>query len=301
MSVDSDKEERQEEIKKSEMYKDIYDSKIFLKVFNRKKYEFDFNFPKSSFDRIIELYGKERVLPLSFILFSNPFETTETIRYSSRNINVRTSVQINSILDVLNNYYIYPASYENLDDLEKIQKAPKLKPKYLKNIATKMGLSLSEMINYISLQMTEINVRETTKTVVSVKMYSIVFNLIHLLNAKFPDKESFDIAFYSYNKMMKMAGIELEQILPYLEILIMDEYTREELNDLRKKLLYDKVLIRELKESIDSNIRDKNIDLYIGIESCGRIPKPDPIIFEPFREEASNLLIKLIGGDEAEE
>ena len=48
MSVDSEEEERQEQMKKSDMYKDIYNSKIFLKVFNRKKYEFDFNFPKSS-------------------------------------------------------------------------------------------------------------------------------------------------------------------------------------------------------------------------------------------------------------
>ena len=34
-----------------------------------------------------------------------------------------------------------------------------------------------------------------------------------------PDKESFDIAFYSYKKMMKMAGLDLEEILPYLEII----------------------------------------------------------------------------------
>ena len=301
MSVDSEEEERQEQMKKSDMYKDIYDSKIFLKVFNRKKYEFDFNFPKSSFDRIIELYGKERILPLSFVHFSNPFETTETIRYSSRNINIRTSVQINSILDVLKDYYVYPASFENLDDLEKIQRAPRLKPKYLKSIANKMGLSFSEMINYISLQMTEINVRETTRTVVNVQMYSLVFNLVHLLNVKFPDKESFYMTFFSYRKMMKMAGLDLEEILPYLEILIMDELTREELNNLGKTLLYDKVLHRGLKESIEVNIRDKNIDLYKGIESCDRIPRSDPIIFEPFREEASNLLMKLVGEGEEKE
>ena len=58
-----------------------------------------------------------------------------------------------------------------------------------------MGLTFSEMINYISLQMTEINVKETTKTIVSIQMYQIVFNLIHLLNVKFPDKEKFEIAF----------------------------------------------------------------------------------------------------------
>ena len=215
MSQDSEEEERKKE-KKSEIYKDIYESKLFLKVFNRNKFGFDFQFPKASFDRIIQLYGKERVLPLSFVLFSNPFEVTETIRYSSRNVNVRTSMQINSILDVLESYYVYPASYEGLDELEKIKKAPRLKPKYLKNIATKMGLTFSEMINYISLQMTEINVTETTKIVVSVQQFQIIFNLVHLLNVKFPDKEKFELAFYSYRKMLNMAGIELNKILSLL-------------------------------------------------------------------------------------
>ena len=301
MSVDFEEEEKQEDKKKSEMYKEIFESKIFLKAYNRNKFEFDLRFPKASFDKIIQLYGKERILPMSFVLFSNPFEVTESIRYSSRNINVRTSVQINSILDVLNNYYIYPASYENLDELEKISRAPKLKPAYLKNIAKKMGIAFSEMINYISLEMTEIDVRETVKTVVSVQMYQIVFNLIHLLNVKFPDKESFEFAFYSYRKMLKMAGIELEKIIPYLEILILKNNTREELLNLEKSIIYDKVIIRELKESINPKIINRNIDLYAGIKSCERLPKPDPIILEPFREEASNLLLKLAGNDEKNE
>ena len=301
MSVDFEEEEKQEDKKKSEMYKEIFESKIFLKAYNRNKFEFDLRFPKASFDKIIQLYGKERILPMSFVLFSNPFEVTESIRYSSRNINVRTSVQINSILDVLNNYYIYPASYENLDELEKISRAPKLKPAYLKNIAKKMGIAFSEMINYISLEMTEIDVRETVKTVVSVQMYQIVFNLIHLLNVKFPDKESFEFAFYSYRKMLKMAGIELEKIIPYLEILILKNNTREELLNLEKSIIYDKVIIRELKESINPKIINRNIDLYAGIKSCERLPKPDPIILEPFREEASNLLLRLTGNDEKNE
>ena len=298
MSVDSEEEEIKEEMAKSKKYKEIYGSKMFLKVYNRKKNEFEFKFPKSSCDKIIQMYGKERILPMSFILFSNPNEVTETIRYSSHNVNIRNSLQINTILDVLSNYLIYPASFENLDELEKIKRAPKIKPAYLKNIASKMGKSFSEMINYISLQMTEINVKETTKTVVSVQIYQIVFNLIHLLNVKFPDKESFEFAFYSYRKMLKMADIGIEEIIPYLELLVIDNQTREELLKIEKSNLFDKVLIRELKESIDDKIKTQNIDLYAGIESCERLPKPDPIILEPFREEASNLLLSLIGKGE---
>ena len=69
MSVDSD----DEKTKKSNLYREIYDSKLFLKAYNRNKYCFDIQFPKSSFDKIIELYGKEKLLPLSFVMFSNPF------------------------------------------------------------------------------------------------------------------------------------------------------------------------------------------------------------------------------------
>ena len=298
MSVDSEEEDRQEDLKRSEMYKEFYNTKVFLKVYNRKKIEFDFKFPKSSYDRIIQLYGKETILPLSFVLFSNPFENVETIQYSSHNLNIRSSVQIDNILALLDNYYVYPASYEELDEIEKLQRAPKLKPKYLKDIAKKMGIQFSEMIDYMSLQMTEINVRETMSTIVNVKMYTIIFNSLHLLNVKFPDKESFDISFYSYNKMLKMAGIGLEQIIPYLEILKKNDLTREQLNNLGKIILFEKVLHRQLKESIDPNIRNKYIDLYVGTNSCDKIPRPDPIILEPFREETSNLLMKLIAEKE---
>ena len=94
-----------EEEEKTEIYKAIYETKIFLKVYNRNIENFDMQFPKASYDRIIKLYGNETTLPLSFILFTNPFHMSETIKYSSRNINVRTSVQIDNILDFLDNYY----------------------------------------------------------------------------------------------------------------------------------------------------------------------------------------------------
>ena len=56
----------------------------------------------------------------------------------------------------------------------------------------------------------------------------------------------------------------------------------------------DKVDHRELKESIDPKIKDKNLDLYTGIESCERFPRPTEFDLEPDREETSNLLNKLI-------
>ena len=300
-SVDSEEEERQEEMRKHELYQEFYKTKIFLKVYNRKNFEFDLKFPKSSYDKIMELYGHEAIVPLSFVLFSNPYEVTETIRYSSRSINVRTSVQINSILDLLSNYYVYPISYEGLDELEKIKRAPKLKSKYLNNIANKMSLSYSEMINYISLQLTEIDVTETMKTVVSIQVYQLIFNLIHLLSVKCPDKESFELAFYSYRKMLKMAGIELDKIIPYLDVFVLENITRQEVLYNEKSKLLDKIRIRELKESIDMNLRKQNIDLYAGIDTCERMPKSDPIELEPLREETSKLLWSLIKVENEEE
>ena len=276
---------------RAEQYEEIYENKLILKAFNRNIVDFDIQFPKATFDRIIQLYGTETVKPLSFVLFTNPFEA-ETIRYSSRNINVRTSVQIDSILDFLDNYYVYPASFEGLEELEKIKRAPKLKTKYMKNIASKMGLNFSELINYVSLQITEINIRETIRTVVSIQVYKIIFNRIHLLKAKFPEKESFEFAFFSYGKILKMAGIELNKIIPYLNIFEINNQTRDEVLAIEESPLYDKVVIRLLKESINKDIREKDLDLYLGIESCPRIPKPGDTDLEPFRDEASNLLLK---------
>ena len=297
--VDSEEEDRKEELRIGELHKEFYNAKLFLKAYKRNENAFDLKFPKPSFDKIIQLYGQEKIAPLSFILFSNPFEV-QTIRYSCHNVNVRTSVQINSMLALLDTYYVYPKAFEGLDELEKIKLAPKLKPKYLNDIAHKMGLSFSEMINYISLQMTEINFRETMRTLVSYKIYQLVFNLIHLLNAKFPNKNNFEIAFYSYRKILKMAGIENEGCIPFLEMFTLENTNRAKINS-ERQILYEKVHLRELKESINEKIKDKSMDLYAGTDSCERIPKPDPLILEPFREEASNLLNRLIEEKERKE
>ena len=300
VSNDSEEKERQEEFQKAEAYKEAYNSKLFLKVYKRNENAFDLKFPKSSYDKIIQLYGpEEKIAPLSFVLFANPFEV-QTIRYSSHNVNVRTSVQINSMLSLLNNYYVYPKSYDQLDEMEKLKLAPKLKSKYINDIAIKMGISFSEMINYISLQMTEIDFRETMKTVVSYKIYQLVFNLIHLLKAKFPNGNNLEIAFYSFRKFAKMIGIEHEKCIPYLEMFTLENTTREAINK-ERHILYEKVHTRELKESINDKIKDQYIDLYAGINSCDRIPKPDPLILEPFREEASNLLLSIIEEKERKE
>ena len=297
--VDSEEEDRKEELRQSELYKEFYNSKLFLKVYKRNENAFDLKFPKPSYDKIIQLYGEEKITPLSFIVYSNPFEV-QTIRYSCHNVNVRSSLQINDMLSLLDNYYVYPKAYEGLDELEKIKKAPKLKSKYLNDIAHKMELSFSEMINYISLQMTEINFRETMRTLVSYKIYQLVFNLIHLLHAKFPNKENFEIAFYSYRKILKMAGIENEGCIPFLEMFTLENTNRTKINS-ERQILYEKVHLRELKESIDEKIKDKSMDLYAGTDSCEKIPKPDPLILEPFREEASNLLNRLIEEKERKE
>ena len=286
--------ESPEEVNKLELYHEIYDSKMFLKVYNRKIPHFNIQFPKSSYDRIIELYGKESTLPLSFVLFGNPMQMSETVRYSSKNVNIRTSLQITGIFDFLDNFYIYPASYESLSELEKARIAPRLNTRHLKNICDKMGLKFSEIINYITLQMTEIDIRETMRTVIGIQTYQLVFNMLHLLNVKFPEKDIFEFPFYSYRKMLKMAGIELDKILPYLKVNKVFGQTRRKLIENENRKLLDKIDYRELKESIEPKIKDKDLDLYTGIESCERMPKPTEFDLEPDREEASNLLQKLM-------
>lgn len=94
--------------------------------------------------------------------------------------------------------------------------------------------------------------------------------------------------------MLKMAGIELDKILPYLKVNKVFGQTRRKLIENENRKLLDKIDYRELKESIEPKIKDKDLDLYIGIESCERMPKPTEFDLEPDREEASNLLQKLM-------
>lgn len=288
---DSGEEEKEEEMKKAEMYKEIYQAKKFLKVFNRKKLYFNLKFPRNSFDRIIELYGEEDFHPLSFVFFSNP----------PLNVNIRTSMQINDILSKLNNYLIYPNSYENLNEIEKMRKAPKLKMKSLYSIGDKMGLPYKELIYYISFQMIEINIKKISRMKINSEIYSLIFNLIDLLGAKFGDIESFQIAFYSYRKILKLAGIELDKIIPYLDIYIAESANRQELNLHGKSILCNKARNRKLRDSIELNKRDQNMEIYNGIKRINKMKKPKEFkIFEFFREEASNL-IKELNKDEKDE
>ena len=150
---------------KSSIYKSIYESKFFLNV--TKKSLYDIKIPRSSFDKIISLYGKEIILPLSFINFCNPVQNKETVINMSGSIDMRSTLQINKIMNSLNNLYIYPSSYEELSELEKMKRAPKLKSKHLKNISKKMGMDFSDMINYISIQITTIETRESISTLKS--------------------------------------------------------------------------------------------------------------------------------------
>ena len=106
-----------------EKHKEIYESKMFLnvRIKNNQNPLNDILIPKSTYDRIMDLYGKERIVPLSFITFANPNEVTETIRCTTHNVNFRTSTQITNLLDLLNNYCAVPASFYNLDELEKLK------------------------------------------------------------------------------------------------------------------------------------------------------------------------------------
>ena len=276
---------------KSTIYKNIYESKFFLKVI--KKSSFDIKIPRSSFDKIISLYGKESILPLSFINFCNPVENKETVINMSGSIDMRSTLQINKIMNSLNKIYIYPSSYEELSELEKMKRAPKLKSKHLKNISKKMGMDFSDMINYLSIQITTIETRESISTLKSLELYLMIFNNIHTMKVKFPDKEKFDIAYYSYKTILKKSGININKVFPFFDVNRIKDKTREEILKNEKNILYDKVVARELKEGIDEKIRQDKIDIYKGTEQCQRIPKPKYNDFEFYREKQSNILVKL--------
>ena len=109
--------------------------------------------------------------------------------------------------------------------------------------------------------------------------------MLYLLNIKLPEKDIFEFPFYSYRKMLKMAGIELDIILPYLKVNKVFGQTRHNLIENEDRKLLDKIDYRELKESFDQKMKDKNLDLYTEIESCERIPKPKEFDLEPDREE----------------
>ena len=276
---------------KSSIYKSIYESKFFLNVI--KKSLFDIKIPRSSFDKIISLYGKEIILPLSFINFCNPVQNKETVINMSGSIDMRSTLQINKIMDSLNNLYIYPTSYEGLDEIEKMKRSPKLKSKYLKNISKKMDMDFTDMINYLSIQITTIETRESISTLKNLELYLMIFNNIHTMKVKFPDKEKFDIAYYSYKSILNKCGINLDKVFPFFDVNRINDMKREDILKNEKSILYDKVKARELKEGIDKKIRQDKIDIYKGTDQCPRMPRPKYDDFEFYREKQSNILVKL--------
>ena len=275
----------------SSLYNDIYNSKFFLKA--SKKSEYEIRLPKSSFDKIITLYGNEKIMPLSFISFCTVVENKETIINMAGSINIRSTLQINKILHSMNNLLIYPASYEGLSENEKIIRSPKLTNKSLQNISKKIGMDFSEMINYLSLQIVTVRLKESIRTIKSLEIYLMIFNYIHLLNVKFPNKIKFPITYYSYKSILNMCGITIDKMFGTFDIEQTNNLNRDDLLKNEKSILYNKVLIRELYERIDDKIKEEQIDVYKGGEHCGRIPKPQFDALEYYRKEESDLLIKL--------
>ena len=283
--------EEKENNKKSELYKKIYQSKFFLNAV--KKSFFDIRLSKSSFDKIISLYGNELILPLSFINFCSPVENTETIINSTKNIDMRSTMQINKILYSVNDFYIFPSSYEDLNESEKMKLCPKIKSKDISRLTKLMGIDFSDMIDYLSLQITTVKTKESYKTIRSLELYIRIFNNIHILLAKFPDKKKLQIAYYSYKKILKMSGIDLDKVFPFLEKIIIENITRDEILSMEKNILYNKVLIREIKEKIDEKIVNEKINIYKGNEPFERMIKPEFDDLDIFRQQQSELIIKL--------
>ena len=81
---------------------------LILKIKNNQNLLNFIQIPKGTYCKIMDLYVKERIVPLSFITFANLNEITETIRCTTHSINFGTSTQIANPLDLLNNFYAMP-------------------------------------------------------------------------------------------------------------------------------------------------------------------------------------------------
>ena len=278
-----------------ESYINIFNTKEKLKVSNKTNPNFSIDIPKKAYDKISKFSGEAESNPVSFISFvSETSAKNEFHQGQTQEVNVTGDHQINEILDCSEKYLVYPASFVGMDEVSKMEKAPKVKNTAFKKIAKLAGIEWEKMIDYISLQVTEIKYIESSRRVVTFQVFQKIFSLIPLLIVKIANVENFEIAFYSFKVILKMSGIEYSDLLQFVMIDIL-KMIREELNKSKSgNPLVDKVRIRELKNTIEDRIKDKYIDLYKGTEKAERLPK---ILFEDldsFREESSKILNDLI-------
>ena len=277
-----------EKSSKSKIYHEILSKKENITVL--KKDDFNFEFPKKALDKISKFYGE---LPISFVTFSISTKFTE-IKKMSTVSHTLGQKEINNILDISNCFAIIPKYYLEIYDETKISEiSPKMKNKAMKDIIKKAGMQWDLMIDYFEMQIISTEIEETTKKTFSYEITEKIFSNIQILNIALVNGEKIDFTFYSYKKVLEKSGIKLENMVPNLKYEIKD-IDRAELNN-EVNHLYEKVELIELKNKIEhGNLKDQNVNIYLGANPVKRYGKSLFDIVENNEKEATDLLNNLI-------
>ena len=276
---------------KSHLFDEIACKKEFLKAKQKGDKKFNVKFPKTSFDKICQLYGNERLSPISFITY----HTVEIKTSLSRLKTVSKELDDNETIKViktLDNYYVVPKRLREYDEEKQYELSVKIKYKHVKDIIKKAGLGIDELLDIVDFQVVTLeNEETTTKIQISYIVYETIFKSIPLLKVIF-ENDNFEIAFYSFRTILNKSGIKLEEVIPYLKIIIAD-INREELMKTIMPL-YESVKIRQTKELINQDIRNAQLYILKGCNTCTRYPNNNLDDFEFARNEVSVLLHDII-------
>ena len=280
-----------EKIEKIGLYEKVASKKEFLRAFQKNNKNFDVKFPKKAFDKICKLYGRERLVPNSFIVYFIQKKSTEIQRLNTVKKELDEG-EAEKILEEIDHYCIIPKSLYSLDEEEQLEQGIKIKGHYIQDIMTKAGYKLDSLLEYAQVQIMSEELHETTKTEITYIVYQKIFSLIPLLKVYFKNEENFEIAFYSYRSILKKCNIPLEKVIPYLKI-IKKEINREEL--IKTKMpLYECGKKREVKNLINPEIRDSKIYILKGGDVCHRYPEVPFDDFEINRNDETVFLNELI-------
>ena len=276
------------------MIKELSKNKLFH-IYQRSNQNFYFQIPKNSVDKIIKLFGDEKIQFENFIIYSEENISSMVTKKETMNKEL-DDFEANRISEGLNNlgkYYIIPESLKTLDEDKQYEQAIKLKGKYITYIMKKAGIELESMIYYLGVQIISHEDNENNE-INNIDYFLIekIFNQIQILSIKFKNKNSnLNISFYSFQQILKNCHINLEKILPFLHIVI-SNLNRTNIN-YKEIAIYNALKLRQIKKQISLEVQNKHIDIMKGTDTLTRIERDDFNDLELFRKNESDFLKEL--------
>ena len=274
------------------MIKELSKNKLFL-IYQESNQNFHFQIPINSIDKIIKLYGDEKIQFENFIILSEENISSMVTKKETMNKEL-DDYEANRISEGLNNlgkYYIIPESLKTLDEDKQYEQAIKLKGKYITYIMKKAGIELESMIYYLGVQI--ISHEENENNIINYFLIEKIFNQIQILSIKFKNKNSnLNISFHSFQQILKNCEINLEKILPFLHKVISD-LDRTTIN-YKEIPIYKALKLKQIKNQLISlEVQNKHIDIMKGTDSLSRIERDDFNDLELFRKNESDFLKEL--------